>query len=173
MKNLGRLIAEAGPGPVYRRLARIIARHFQRLWRLQAMPLGIYAVASMLCASSDAVSAPQTTSLEVSQSACLFHLFSLTHSTEGDIVLLRRVKKPPILTKPLKAGHTLGTHFGTIKHDDILGKSYRDTVSSSKAKYARIHRPTLGEYATLTPRIVTPVGSLLRARTYGCNKTSS
>jgi len=82
----------------------------------------------------------------------------LTLPSEGDIVLLRRVKKPPILTKPLKAGQTLGTHFGTIKHDDILGKSYRDTVSSSKAKYARIHRPTLGEYATLTPRIVTPVG---------------
>jgi len=111
-----------------------------------------------LCATSDAESAQQMTLSEVLQPLASSIPMPLTLPSEGDIVLLRRVKKPPILTKPLKAGQTLGTHFGTIKHDDILGKSYRDTVSSSKAKYARIHRPTLGEYATLTPRIVTPVG---------------
>jgi len=78
---------------------------------------------------------------------------------EGDTVILRRVKKPPYLTKPLAKGAVIGTHFGDFKHDDIIGKNYRDTVATSKQKYARIHRPTLGEYTTLTPRLVTPVGS--------------
>lgn len=83
----------------------------------------------------------------------------LTPAQEGDVVILRRIKKPSLLAKPLKSGESIGTNFGNIRHDDIIGKSYRDTVKSSQNKYARIHRPTLGEYVTLTPRLVTPVGS--------------
>lgn len=78
-------------------------------------------------------------------------------------MILRRSGKLPMLTKPLKKGAVIGTQSGNIKHDDIIGKNYRDTVAHGK-KYARIHRPLLKEYVSLTPRLVTPVSGGTKLR---------
>lgn len=78
---------------------------------------------------------------------------------EGDVVLLRTKassRSQGILTKPLKSGNDIQNHHGRIQHDDIIGKSIRDSIQTKSASY-RIHEPTLDEYVRLSPRIVTPV----------------
>lgn len=81
---------------------------------------------------------------------------------EGDIVLLRRIDAQDaavILTKRLKVGGKIHSHRGDYQHSDIIGKKARDVVKSTSGKTARIHIPTLAEYVTLTPRLVTPVST--------------
>lgn len=53
---------------------------------------------------------------------------------EKDVVLLRPVKDPErsFLSFPLKRGQSVQTHQGAIKHEDIISKSVREVVSSSK-----------------------------------------
>jgi len=70
-----------------------------------------------------------------------------------------------ILTKPLQIGKRTESHRGAFCHDDIIGKRARDVVKSSAGRDARIHAPTLAEYVTLTPRLVTPVCPPLVPRT--------
>jgi len=75
-------------------------------------------------------------------------------------VILRRTDDPSaavILTKPLKVGAKVQSHRGDYEHSSIIGKKARDVVKSTSKKPARIHIPTLAEYVTLTPRLVTPV----------------
>ena len=62
------------------------------------------------------------------------------------------------LTKPLKHGSVNSSHRGNIDHSVLIGKQSRDTVLTSARQELRIHLPTLEEYVTLTPRLVTPVG---------------
>ncbi|KAB2571751.1 tRNA methyltransferase complex GCD14 subunit [Lasiodiplodia theobromae] len=86
---------------------------------------------------------------------------------EGDIVLLRNRNRPDhagVLTKPLQPGVVIGTHHGNIPHDDIIGKSVRDTIltrvrdpAQSRQTEYRIQEPTLDEYVRMSPRIVTPI----------------
>ena len=47
---------------------------------------------------------------------------------------------------------------GDILHSEIIGKKTRDSVRSSRGADLRVYFPTLAEYVTMTPRIVTPVG---------------
>ena len=61
---------------------------------------------------------------------------------------------------------------GDISHSEIIGKNERDLVNSSKGKGFRVNLPTLAEYITMTPRIVTPV-SLLRFTQYAQSSTTS
>ncbi|KAI9838526.1 MAG: hypothetical protein M1819_004834 [Sarea resinae] len=89
--------------------------------------------------------------------------YSINNSTtvaENDIVLLRRkndASATPILTKPLQRGGKIHSHTGVLEHDAIIGKQIRDIVETNRDKAYRIHQPTLSDYVTLTPRIVTPV----------------
>ena len=79
---------------------------------------------------------------------------------EGDHVLLRFVKdetKTPVFTKPLRPGGTVIGHYGRIAHEALIGKTSRDIVVSSTGRELRVHVPTLEDYVTLTPRLVTPV----------------
>lgn len=57
----------------------------------------------------------------------------------------------------LEASKITGTHRGSVKHADIIGKQTRQIVQSSRGTAYRIHEPTLAEYVRLTPRLVTPV----------------
>ncbi|KAF8471810.1 S-adenosyl-L-methionine-dependent methyltransferase, partial [Kalaharituber pfeilii] len=84
-----------------------------------------------------------------------------------DIVVLRPVRDSErfFLTVPLKKGQSVQTHLGAIKHDDIISKSVREVVLSSKGlcksalsqKQFRIHWPTTDEYITKVRRLVTPI----------------
>ena len=49
---------------------------------------------------------------------------------------------------------------GDISHSEIIGRNERDLVKSSRGKGLRVNLPTLAEYITMTPRIVTPVSLL-------------
>ena len=45
-----------------------------------------------------------------------------------------------------------------MDHKSIIGKRARDLVETSRGGKIQVNLPTLEEYVTLTPRIVTPVG---------------
>ena len=86
----------------------------------------------------------------------------LTPATENDIVLLRRKGSDdtkPILTKCLRPAGKIETHRGTIDHSSLIGKEIRNVVYTTKGVGYRIHQPSLAEYVTFSPRMVTPVGS--------------
>lgn len=83
---------------------------------------------------------------------------------ENDIVLLLKKRDPsssPILTKSLsdtgKEKWEIGRRTDSIPQSEIIGKKIRDVVRSKRGEEYRIHKPTLGEYVALCPRIVTPV----------------
>ncbi|KAI9692187.1 MAG: hypothetical protein M1822_006417 [Bathelium mastoideum] len=78
----------------------------------------------------------------------------------GDIVLLRPKLKPstrPLLTKPLRKDVPIYTSKGVISQSQIIGARVRDVIRSHTQNDFRIHEPTLAEYVSLTPRIVTPI----------------
>ncbi|MCJ1243102.1 hypothetical protein MMC30_000299 [Trapelia coarctata] len=62
-----------------------------------------------------------------------------------------------VFTKPLEVTKKVATKWGNISHDSLIGKSARDIVRLSTGREFRLHFPTLEEYVTLTPRLVTPV----------------
>ncbi|MCJ1380382.1 hypothetical protein MMC17_003485 [Xylographa soralifera] len=77
----------------------------------------------------------------------------------GDRLILRMKEdfSRELFTKPLRHGKTVQSQWGSIPHDSLIGKFARDTVASSTGRKFQVHVPTLEEYVTLTPRIVTPV----------------
>lgn len=84
------------------------------------------------------------------------------YTIEQDLVILRQKSDPsapPILTKPLALNTRIGTHKGTISHDDIIGKRPRDVIKTSSGAEFRIHAVSLDEYVRLTKRLVTPVSA--------------
>ncbi|MCJ1477514.1 hypothetical protein MMC13_006186 [Lambiella insularis] len=62
-----------------------------------------------------------------------------------------------LFTKSLRPGRVVQSKWGSIPHNSLIGKSARDIVASSTSREFRIHVPTLEEYVTMTPRLVTPV----------------
>ncbi|KAI1977994.1 hypothetical protein LOZ53_002700 [Ophidiomyces ophidiicola] len=74
---------------------------------------------------------------------------------EGDVVIVNG--RHPLLTAPLGKNKSTGVSRGSIEHNDIIGKAPRDLVQARKGPQYRITFPTLEEYATLSPRLVTPV----------------
>ncbi|KAF8242612.1 S-adenosyl-L-methionine-dependent methyltransferase, partial [Wilcoxina mikolae CBS 423.85] len=78
---------------------------------------------------------------------------------EGDRVLLRHVQHPDkvYLSAPLSAKKIVNSHFGTIMHSDIIGRRTRDIVAMNKGAEFRLTWPSLDEYITRVPRLVTPV----------------
>ncbi|KAI9737699.1 MAG: hypothetical protein M1818_005703 [Claussenomyces sp. TS43310] len=63
----------------------------------------------------------------------------------------------PILTKPIKQSGRIQTPRGSIDQSRLIGRGIRDVVSTNKKVEYRIHQPSLAEYVTLSPRIVTPI----------------
>ena len=75
-------------------------------------------------------------------------------------MLLRDKKddsKTAVFAKKLQGGQTLNTHWGRLRHDDLIGKRSRSVVTTDKKRELRVYVPSLEEYVTMTPRAVTPV----------------
>ena len=70
---------------------------------------------------------------------------------------VKDASKAPMFTKPLRRKRKAISHWGSIDHEAIIGKQARDVVVTSTGRKLRIGKPTLDEYVTLTPRLVTPV----------------
>ncbi|EXJ74440.1 uncharacterized protein A1O5_02736 [Cladophialophora psammophila CBS 110553] len=80
----------------------------------------------------------------------------LTQFAEGDRVLVDGSK----LTFPLQRNSKYDSSKGQIPLNDIIGKPVTSTyVRSSKGSLHKIEIPSLEDYVTLTPRLVTPVYS--------------
>jgi tRNA (adenine57-N1/adenine58-N1)-methyltransferase len=89
-----------------------------------------------------------------------FKASSLIRPAENDIVLLKKKgddTAAPVLTKRLRPHGKIQTTRGSIDGASVIGKTIRDVVTTNKKVEYRIHQPTLGEYVTLCPRLVTPV----------------
>ncbi|KAI5290284.1 hypothetical protein KEM54_001970 [Ascosphaera aggregata] len=83
--------------------------------------------------------------------------FNISTFQEGDIVMVHG--KRSMITSPLKLDGKMRLQRGFIPHNDIIGKRVRDAVNSNQDVVYRLSYPTLEQYATLTPRLVTPVGT--------------
>lgn len=85
----------------------------------------------------------------------------VTVTLEDDIVLLEKQGShtaKPLLTIPLQSnGNIKAPHGDSISCDSLIGREIRDRVASKKGVAYRIQQPSLAEYVTLSPRIVTPV----------------
>ncbi|KAI5847514.1 S-adenosyl-L-methionine-dependent methyltransferase, partial [Tricharina praecox] len=77
----------------------------------------------------------------------------------GDRVLLRHTNNPEkvYLTQPLAAHKSAESHHGSIPHTDIIGRGPRDILATRRGTEFRLTWPTLDQYVTRVPRIVTPV----------------
>ncbi|KAF7116661.1 hypothetical protein CNMCM5793_005153 [Aspergillus hiratsukae] len=76
---------------------------------------------------------------------------------EGDRVVVHG--KTPSLTKPLRRGQKTDVRRGVLEHDSIIGQRVRDLVKAQKGPDYRLSLPTLDEYVSMTPRLVTPIYS--------------
>ncbi|EAW10700.1 tRNA (adenine-N(1)-)-methyltransferase [Aspergillus clavatus NRRL 1] len=76
---------------------------------------------------------------------------------EGDRVIVHG--KTPSLTKPLRRGQKTDVRRGTLEHNSIIGQRVRDQVKAHKGPDYRLSLPTLDEYVSMTPRLVTPIYS--------------
>jgi tRNA A58 N-methylase Trm61 len=79
-------------------------------------------------------------------------------------VRVKDESKEPVFTKPLHRGGTTVTRWGNISHEDLIGKRPRDIIPSKKGIELRVHVPTLEEYVVMTPRLVTPVSTMVSFR---------
>ncbi|CAG8023107.1 unnamed protein product [Penicillium olsonii] len=95
--------------------------------------------------------------LSTASSTLRFRTIDTNFSTvkEGDRVILHG--KNPLLTKVLKSGEKHQVSTGTVEHDSIIGKRPRDKVQMRKGPPVRFSFPTLEEYVSLVPRLVTPI----------------
>lgn len=68
------------------------------------------------------------------------------------------------LSNPLIQNSRIELSRGHILHNDIIGKESSKPffARSSKGRLFRIEQPTLAQYITLTPRVVTPVSQFIR-----------
>lgn len=74
----------------------------------------------------------------------------------GCRVMLQLKGKDPFMTKELRRDGKTNLQHGYILHSEIIGRNSRDLVRSSRGADLRVYLPTLAEYVTMTPRIVTP-----------------
>ena len=81
--------------------------------------------------------------------------------TEGDRALLYFKSQRLLLTKPLRRDDKTATKYGDVRHDNLIGKHIREIVSIGKNRELWARLPSLEEYITMTPRLVTPVSTQL------------
>ncbi|GFF41227.1 hypothetical protein IFM46972_06473 [Aspergillus udagawae] len=82
---------------------------------------------------------------------------NFSYFREGDRVVVHG--KTPSLTKPLRRGQKTDVRRGVLQHDSIIGQRVRDLVKAHKGPDYRLSLPTLDEYVSMTPRLVTPIYS--------------
>ncbi|EAW24870.1 tRNA (adenine-N(1)-)-methyltransferase [Aspergillus fischeri NRRL 181] len=82
---------------------------------------------------------------------------NFSYFREGDRVVVHG--KTPSLTKPLRRGQKTDVRRGVLEHDSIIGQRVRDLVKAHKGPDYRLSLPTLDEYVSMTPRLVTPIYS--------------
>ena len=78
-------------------------------------------------------------------------------SIEGDRVLFNRRDENPVLSHPVQSQGFTNSRWGRIAHDDLTANDGRQRVTTDKGREVTVSIPTLSEYVTLTPRMVTPV----------------
>lgn len=64
----------------------------------------------------------------------------------GELVLILNPKKGDSFIIRVQPGQSQGTHFGTIKHSDVMKYNFGDGVRTAKGEVYYFLRPTLGEY---------------------------
>ncbi|TAQ89098.1 hypothetical protein B7494_g2597 [Chlorociboria aeruginascens] len=85
---------------------------------------------------------------------------TLLHQTLNDIILLKQRgndSTSSILSKPLRPDSKIQTVRGSVATNDVIGKRPRDLVVSKKGVSYRVLQPSLAEYTSLSPRVVTPI----------------
>ena len=65
---------------------------------------------------------------------------------EGDLVFIWNPKKGDSFLIKVQPGQSQGTHFGQIKHSEIMEHSYGEGIRTPKGQVYYLLRPTLGEY---------------------------
>ncbi len=71
--------------------------------------------------------------------------------SEGELVVLVDSRQRKTMSR-VKVGGSSHTHWGTIRHDDLLGIGYGQQVLSSKNKPYRVFKATLSEFIYAMPR---------------------
>lgn len=101
------------------------------------------------------VGARSLTRLAGSCVSCSVNFESATDiGEEGDRVLVDRAK----LTVPLQRNAKSNFSKGDIRHNDLIGQPLSPAyVRTSRGTLHRVEAPSLEEYVTLAPRLVTPV----------------
>ena len=65
---------------------------------------------------------------------------------EGDLVFIWNPKKGDSFLIKVQPGQSQGTHFGQIKHSEIMEHNYGEGIRTPKGQVYYLLRPTLGEY---------------------------
>lgn len=65
---------------------------------------------------------------------------------EGDLVFIWNPKKGDSFLVKVKSGQMQGTHFGQIKHSELMEHDYGECMTTPKGEPYYLLRPTLGEY---------------------------
>ena len=65
---------------------------------------------------------------------------------EGDLVFIWNPKKGDSFLIKVQPGQSQGTHFGQIKHSEILEHDYGEGIRTPKGQVYYLLRPTLGEF---------------------------
>lgn len=71
--------------------------------------------------------------------------------SDGELVVLVDSRQRKTMSR-VKAGGSSHTHWGTIRHDDLIGIGYGQQVLSSKKKPYRVFKATLSEFIYAMPR---------------------
>ncbi len=71
--------------------------------------------------------------------------------SEGELVVLVDSRQRKTMSR-VKAGGSSHTHWGTIRHDELIGIGYGQQVLSSKKKPYRVFKATLSEFIYAMPR---------------------
>lgn len=66
--------------------------------------------------------------------------------SEGELVLIWYPKKNDSLLVRMQQGMVQGTHFGELKHSDLMQHSFGEGLRTPKGEVYYLLRPTLGEY---------------------------
>ena len=86
---------------------------------------------------------------------------------EGDRVLFSKHDDYSILSHPIQSQGVTRSRWGSISHDRILGsRDGRRRVTTDQGKEVTFQVPTLSDYVTLTPRMVTPVSAVRSMNPY-------
>ena len=65
---------------------------------------------------------------------------------EGDLVFIWNPKKGDSFLIKVQPGQSQGTHFGQIKHSEIMEHNYGEGIRTPKGQVYYLLRPTLGEF---------------------------